>query len=505
MDFKLAQGPWKNIFSGQLEGHFSELLSSNEEFILSLVNDEEKGKKLGVLMECFLVYSVQGDLERLLEGQKGKALGLIVKGEKVEKYLMFSTTASYVSYNESAINQEVQEMIQRLEERGKAIQESSIAFEVELKKLKECSSEEKELFYSTPLIHLIFTAKQTIHVEKSIVEKTISIGETIIGITKEGTGIKEPFAYFKSALVVGGERKNRIHALRVLTESALLSRIPVIAFEFESEFSGLGNPSKDRKKLEKYKVDLEPLGFPTKTFEIIKDIRINLGKIDGLGFAELFGIENEKIKKEIVNLLNQKKFTSMTELISNAEKMPTTETFSDFNKQRMVRMLRVIDQVYPEILGDGNNVSEILKAAHKTLGRANIISLRSKDYRKNSLIIESILKELLELYESGKETSDLVIVLPKAEHILSSEQFSTTLQAIQDSLGKLQSKNKGVILEAENENEISEQAKTKTSAIVSLVKENDAAIQIQGQKSYRCFIRPSLSSETENLVEIIDI
>lgn len=492
MQFKVREGPWENISEGKFQGHEAEIYLNPEEVLLSIIFETENGKRLGALIQFFKIFSAKGNLEGFVETLPRNVIALNIHSEQQTfKFLILDSGIDYSSLKEEEFQEKTDKLLKKLKKSSEMTQDVAKAYDLELTELKECSNEEKEAFYSMPLVNLIVSP---VTERKPIWKESVTgVGEIIVGLTKEGNLVKEPLSLFQRIIVSEGERNARMLLVRVLLESVLLSKTPAIIIDWNGEFSGLSVPTEKIEELKEYKVELEPAGFPLKEFRLMDDLKVNLHAVNAEGMCEVLGLGEGRIRTAIVELIKKNKDAKIIPQLINAAKRSGMQNLSKFEQNKVFRVLNLFEHRYPGMLDGENNVEELAKHWAKSLGRASIISLKELDEREALLLIDSLLNELKNTY-SGKKGLNAVIVLPEAERILQRRQKQNKIiEDIQKNLLTLEESGIGYILETTTLNELEQEIEKNALAIAKVVKENDVGIQVKGRKSYRVSIRPSLS------------
>ncbi len=501
MDFKLNHGPWNKLFSGQIEEHEVEIYSNQKGMLLSMIYDEENGEKKGALIELFKVFFAKGELEHFAESLSKNAISFVKHSQAGNiKILMIDSGADYVKFEEELFAQEVDQKIEQLSAFSETVKESAKANELELNELEKASEEEKGFFSTMPLLQLILAPKLKKEIKSAIEGKPVTHGELILGKTKTGEMLKEPLAVFEKSVVIGGNHNERMKVIHVFSESALLSGFSTIIIDQEDNFELLKQQTSKPEKLKEFGVDIDPIGFPIKTFKPLEDIKVNLQVVNPKALLELFGLKKGIVLETIVKTMNENKTESIEELIKLVEQMPETKELNSFQKQRTMRVLQLIEETHPRLFSGTNNVEEIEKKGIKGIGRAGILKI-GKNPRENLLLINSIFKELLEKHKKEKKTSQLnsFIVFPKTDSLMRRESELSMVRETAETLKELSEYGVGFIAEAEHFTDLDENLRKEFESKLTIIKDDDVGIELENKKNYRITIRPSLSDCNSNL------
>ncbi len=499
MELKVREGPWRLFFSGEIEGHEVEVYTNPESLILALVFEKEGGRRIGVLVEIFKVFYCRGALENFIETLPKNAL-LVEKHEKEEtfKFFLIDSGITYAKYNEEEFSQETDSLLERIKSFSQMVTQVSRAYDVELLELEQCSSKEIEAFFSMPLIGLLVSPKaraMPVETKTVVVPESVSCGEIIFGLTKKGLVSREPISLFDRTIVYGGEEKDRKLLMHILIESALLSNIPTIVVDWNNSFKNLNYPNEEREKLQEFKVKIEPVGFPTRTFSIGKDIKADLNLLDAKSLVELFGFSSAEEEKILEAILKSGKHSSVFDAIKVVDALPLTENITNFKKNRVIRFLRLIDSIYPDFFGGENNIEEIVRDWNHRLGRAALINCEGRDETQVMIALLSLFRGL-KIYFQEKGISEALKVfafIPSAEKVVPRVRAKHINQLIATELLEMRKYGVGLAMSAPESVDVSKELKDNTRAMLSIIIRNDVGIQMTDRKYYRVLVRPPLS------------
>lgn len=497
--FKISEGPWKKLFEGKFQENDVEIYINPESIILVLIYEKEKDKVTGAIAELFKIFYSIGEAESFVETLPREVIVLTKHSPKETlKFLLLGSTPSYVKWGEKEFVGEVDRLLTRLKTSSNMIKDVSKAYELTLQELAESTDTVREAFFTQPLlVPLVSTYAHP--AEEGMAAPPISKGEIILGLTKEKRQVVEPLSLFAKTIVSGGDEKNRLHLLHLLVESALLSNVAVVLFDWEQQFSGLGEASKDLENLQKYKVDAEPIGFPVNHFRLFDQIVVDLNVINPKGLTELFGTGENVVNNLIISTLQKNKVAGITDLIEKIKAIKPSDAPTAFEINKAVRILALMNLRYPRLFIGENNIGEISKNWLKAIGRAGIINLKDMDNRAGLLITHNIIKGMLLHYKSKGKSSSLktMIVLPDAKKVILGESTSILSKEIVTCLDALATYGVGYVIGAEKLIDIAGELTKKAEAKINIVAGNDVGINLKDRKSYRVFVRPGLSRCTE--------
>lgn len=494
MEFNIASGPWTTVFKGMIEGHSTEVYSNNKDLFLSMVFDEKNGKIQGALIEFFKVFNVEGPLEEFIETLPKDALSFNIHSqEKTFKFFILMAGPTYALYNEDDMINETNDLLKKLESTTKIILDVSKVYDLKIIPLDKAKEEDKQAFYAMPIISLLLhpVIKARVGEEVIIREKPRIVGEILLGKSKTGQLIREPFEFFFKSLVLQGKPEERSHALNVLLESAILSSISCIVFEFSNEFDGLSYPAEDNKELRNAEIPLEPIGMPVKEFIAGTDFSVDLSLVEPETIIEMFGLGDTPAAKSIMKALQEKKASNINELIAYIKMLSVDDEFNEFQKKKAIRILKLIELIYPNFFNGKINTSEMIKAWHKGLGKANIIKIQALDERQKLFIIHSLIKTI-----SMQLTNEIktMLFMPEANKIIASAKKMLIQEKIKEELLNCSKKGLGFVLSAKTDLDLPKEIIEESNARINIVEERDAGIVIKGLKQYRIILRPCLSN-----------
>lgn len=496
MEFAVRRGPWKPVFSGTTEGHRLELYANKESMLLSVIYDEEDGKVSGALIEVFSVFSTKEEAERLVEGLKHDAF-LLEKhsGSETLKFVVLDSGPGYAAYEEDDFLREAHSLIDRIERASSLVKDVAKSFDVELKEIHLAPENEKAAFYSIPFTSTMLMpspAKRIQPKKLEAAETAAGHGEIIFGVTKQGGIVSEPLSFHSKTLVSGGNEAERIHMLRIVAESALLSHAPTVIIDWRNSFEGMNLPAGSIKGLKEHGVNVEPIGFPVTNFSVPEEIKADLNIASLEAVTELFGFADKKILAVVSPAL---KAGNVPQALKQLEEIKDSE-ISGFQKDRIARILRLLDEIYPAFFNGKNDVAEIAKIWGKALGRAGIINFAKIDKRQALLVMHSLAKELLEHFKKQESQNALkcFVIAPEISSILGNEDSLIARETI-DSLLEFEKAGIGFALSSQDKLDLVKRLADSCSSRISIVKGNDIGIQSESGKSYRISARPALSKE----------
>lgn len=498
MDFRLSKGPWTTLFEGVMEGHKTEVIANPDGLLLAIVYETEGEKQAGGLIQCYRVFRAKGNLENFIDTLPRRALSLVKHSkENTYKFLLLDSGSAYAVNEEEAFIKETDALMAKIQSFSSLVREVSTAYDIDLIDLEACAEEEKIAFYSIPLLGLLISP--VIKKKKEKTEIELSHGEIVLGITKQGTIVKEPFDFFEKTIVSGGEKRDRLHLFHVLIESSLLSNIPAIVVDWNNAFSGLHFPNENTQQLKRYKVELDPLGFPLSFYRVGQELKADLDHISSKAFIESFGLKNNPQGTIIGKAMAMGKSNDIFQLIDRVNELPEGDKVTPFKKREAARILMLIESIYPKLFTGKNPIQQISGGWVRGIGRANILLFEKNDLRKNLLVLQSLINGLLKQFKGSEKSESLkaLLFLSGADTAIPHFKSNSVSEKIASDISKLREYGVGFILESKDKVNIAREVKDQAECFLSVIKNNDVGVNVKNRKNYRVLVRPGLSKCTE--------
>jgi len=502
MEFKLSDGPWSTLFKGEIQGHALEVIANPAGLILAIVYESADGKKTGLLVQCYKVFLAKGNLEGFIDTLPRKAILLEKHSEnQTNKFLLLDSGMTYSAYEENAAIQETDALMAKIRSFSSLVREVSTAYDIDLLDLENASDEEKMAFHSIPLVGLLISP--AVKRKESAMRIEMGHGEIMLGITKKGAIVKEPFDFFDRVMVSGGGKGDRMHLFHVLIESALLSNIPATVIDWGNSFSGLKFPNENAEELKKYKVDLDRLGFPLTFYSVGQDLKADLNHIAPAAFLEAFGLAGTPQGVIIEQAMGIGKSGDIAKLIDRVNEIPEGEHVTPFKKREVIRILALIENIYPKLFSGANPIKQISQGWVRGIGRANIVLLEKNDLRKNFLVLQSVVRGLLAEFKAMGKSSGIKALLFLSEGNMVVPQFkgSSISGQIAADLAKAREYGLGFVIETKDKVNIAKEVKDQIQCSLAVIQGNDVGVSVKNRKNYRVLVRPGLSKCTETRLQ----
>ncbi|MFA4856031.1 MAG: hypothetical protein WC634_05630 [archaeon] len=498
MKFGLRDGPWKTLFEGSFQGHEMEILMNPEQAMLLAIYDKEGEETAGVLLQVFSVFSAVGETETFIESLQREAVALSRHdGKHTAQFLAVASKPAYSKAEEEKIASSVDTLLAEAKEAGEKTETIAKSFDLQLTPIAKSSSAVRQAFFSQPFA-IPMLAREAKRIEMEQEETMIQTGTkgaaVILGTNKAGKQVREPLELFQRTIVSDGTMEQRADFVRIIVESYLLGNTPAVVFDEEGYFSGLKYPTKKISELQAYGIKTEPMGFPVKEFEAGKSVKVNMNAISPAGFLELFGCGDEEAEKMLSQALKKGRVETPEQLIDRIESLEASDAQNPFVKKRLQRIVKLAETIYPELFGGPNNMEEIVQSWFKKIGKASIISVDKTDPRSLTFILDSLTEEAVSFFSRQDETQNakLLIAIPRIEKVFAIKD-SLILKDLIKMLTEMKRFGISFIIGADKRNDISKEIIQIAETKVSIIKENDAAIDFPETKNYRVLLRPSLS------------
>ncbi|MFA5126002.1 MAG: hypothetical protein WC462_03295 [archaeon] len=488
MDFKVDFGPWETIFSGQTYGHEVEIVSNPESFFLIIIYDKKEGRNLGAIIEGYKAYYAKGLMESFLQTLPKPSFGIEkTNGEKTSKIFFLSFDPFYVDFRQEDYTRKIDSIIRKTEENASTIIDLARASSVDLRELSTVPKAEY-----APILGDPFTMKALISGQNSagiskldISQKTPIQEENFpliqLGLSKARGIIKEPSENLLRTQIIGqGNALN--YGIYILAENFLLENIPIIVFDSNDYYSGLGVSSNDSTLLKDELVEFEPLGFSVRKLSAKESIKISLKDTDLFFALELIGLQDPEFQKNLSLFCFTVRAGTPEELI---QKVMETKELSDYEKMRAERILRIVDKSFKGLFGAETPAEELIKEIPGKVGRATVLDTKRLSNEEKILFMHTIMRQLTKSISQTKAIN-CVMLMPEAGLLFeqSSEKASTTIM-------RLENRGLGIVMGAEKE--IPEVLVNTMTAKMNIVSGKDVAVSIRGKRNYRVMLRPSLS------------
>jgi len=487
----MNHGPWREIFYGEWSGYEVHLYENPDKYAAVLVfeKDQKTNQTKGVLILLNKIFVCEGDPSGLASSVGSFALVM----EKFyptfkAKYLILSSGPRYSKPD--LITSTLDEAFEEVEKRSDDAMAKSKNFGLNMVELGRAPEEYAAQLFQEPTIlpGLIF---------REMPEK-ITESKVIIGKRPDGTKAEESVRSFLSTVVTGSDAQ-RIDALQVITENAVLGGMTSIIFDDDDSFANMSVPNKKFAYADF--PDLQPIGMPLKTLHP-GETTIDLNYLNKDLFREVIRVEEKpgdysgKESAEMLdNILNNergkiRKLDDFEQLL-----LKTKEEEKMFHVYRAIRWVRLLSRVFPGYLDGRIKIDELVQPYMKTSGSISRIDLKGVPLHIKKAFIYSVMRSLFEEYASQKIVRSKVMgIIPYGEKYLPKNPKKKLDFAIVDILMRCAEVGIGFATSAEHEVDLLPEIVDRASMRITFIKDNEIALKERSGKPYRAAIRPRLSA-----------
>ena len=488
MEFKLDFGPWETIFAGTTYGHEVEIASNPESFFIVVIYDKKDGRKVGAVIEGYQAYYAKGNIEAFIQTLPKQCIGIAKNlGDKTSKLFFISFEPFYLDFKEEDYTRKIDVQIRKTLDTAETIVDLARASSIELKELSAAPKADYAPILGDPFILKTLVAGQRTpdlaRVEVKGIAETYEEKEAVIqiGLSKAREIIYETTDNLRRTQFIG-EGKSVSYALYIFAENFLLEDTPLIIFDSQDYFDGLGAATPDSFSLKEDLVDFEPLGFPMRKLVAKGGVRISLKDTDLFLVTDLLGMNDPEFQKNIALLSVALRVDTPEELIP---KILETKELSEYDRLKAERLLAILSKKYPDLFGEALESSELVKMIPGKIARAVLLDTRELLRREKIIFMHSIMRQLTRSAGQTKSTN-AVLIIPEAHLLFDHDPDKTTT-----TLMRLTNRGYGIILGVHEE--VPEELEKTLATKMNVVTGKDIAVTIKGKRSYRVILRPSLS------------
>ncbi len=497
--FRISNGPWERLFSGTFQQHEVELYSNPEKMLMILVYEKKLDRTEGAIVELYKAFSAVGDVESFTETLPREALIITKHDERsTTKFLLLGSKPAYVRWVEDEFIREVDSLAKRLETSSVLIKDVSKAYELTIEEMGTSPEQVRNAFFAMPMLTPLLATSY--HppagtAQEAPGQKSRIRSEIMLGLTRDRQRVVEPIELFMKTVVTEGEKGDRSRVMVVLGESALLSNTPTIFFDFSKSFSGIGEANRNLPEIQKYMVEVDPIGFPLKSFKPRESLRIDLNALKPEHIAEAFGAGDKDFARILKSALDSGKVGSIEQLIENVSKTAPTEEFSEFGILKAARILKLISIRYPFLFGVENDIAEMARQGSSNIARAAVLEFENIDERSITLICYSLLREIYDYFKAkGPAQGTRAMILMPNVHAFQAKDRQKLIAAEMISMIKEFSRyGIGFVIGSEHHIDIEPALREQGEAEINVVSGNDISVQLKNRKAYRVLVRPTLS------------
>ncbi len=478
--FKFVEGPWTDFFKGQILGHQITIYKNPDNKMIVIIEDKEKD---GALVEVYDFLYAEGLIDDFISTLP-KTIIALTKHDKNRSvsFLAAPSLPTYADYVE--IEDIVKEQLLKTKITKENILEVAKAYGLHLETLDNADEEIRQTFFTHPLIAPIISSTVQAEAEMSAFK---AYNEIILGTNKKKQPIREPLSFFRKAVLTGSDFNGRLHFMHVFAESISLVKLPVIIFDFENYFEGLKEQTDKIKQLEESGIDLNPLSFPMQEYELNKDLKINISVLDAKTFLEKHGVRDEKIAHILNNIISHKP-KNIEQFIEKAKSIDS-KIVNENLKLKIIRILALINSYNKGLYGEGNDIDALTESKFKGMGTIHRIKVKKGD-DENIFFLYALTEELKRFLKEQNRAG--FIIIPKLHRFIGFPPFGELENKIVENIKEITDIGFGAILDEDNIIILPEEIKN-FDTYLTVIHGRDASISFRSKRSYRIYIRPSLS------------
>jgi len=476
----ISLNTWNTLCDGRY-GSLEYSILYQEDIFVSILKLRDQAS---ALVQVYKVFSVQGDIETFVNTLPYPAIlyekHFNIGENSTFKYIFLNTDIEYAEIN--TLSSYVDKKIQELNKRIGSVISIIKSYNIKLLSLKLASEDARNYFFSDPgIVKILSNLPPALDFSRTTLDKLIMGKKNDILVTTS-------LELQKSVTVVNGFFDNRIYALKVICENYLLSSKTVIVLDPTKMFVTLAYPQSDNSVLIDYDLRMDPFGFPVKPIESI-DIKIPLGVVPLNAFINLFKLSS--IEQKILEKTYSSNLVTINDLRKKIVVQGIDEEFSDFEKQRLLSKLILLDKRYENRFGQ-TDLAILFEQRYKHIGSVKLLSVDSTDPIYPYFVCQ-VINQLSLLVKD-----DVLLVLPESADIFNN------LFIGRDVVDKIKANPRICILLSSKLITDFRDGKL-TDVIISMINDNDAVIQYPNRDPLRLLLRPTLTSSNINYKKIESI
>ncbi len=480
MQLDLPFGPWSKMASAHWGDYPLTIYQNPDKEMLLALFEKDSDKVKGVLTYLKKGFVVEGDPSKFLPSQR-RDLVLISKYSREHSgtYLLVSSSPTYIEYNQDSLVKAITAQHAELEASAKVTIEIMKGFDCRATDFKAVPADRLSGLLGDP-----FSIFSFFSLSPGGQAAAPSSARCMLGIDHGNDTVEAKLSSFRMMMASGGRTRDRLHAMHVVIEDALLNNIPVMIFDTTGSFTGLAIPSKDTSKYEEFHLNSIPLGFPFKQFELEKGLFIDLSNVTAEVFLRSFYLEKSDLAGVIkrVYVIKESAFSTLSDLVVALSEMQETPEFTKYAINKAVRAVEVIQKSTPSFFAK-NNVAD-LSGLFVGVGKVVHVNL----FRQQPEIVSLATYSLLEPLTSAVSTNIRMLVVFE-------QDVSTVSEDIIAKFRELSEKGVGIAVHAEHDLDLS---RVKRPATLKFeIVGSEAVVTEEGEKQRRISIRPAYSHDSE--------
>jgi len=468
----ISLNTWNTLYEGKYGDQELNILYQDDIFVSFL----RLRDKTNVLIQVYKVFVVKGEIETFASTLPYPAIvyhkHVDIGSKNNFKYLLLHTETEHVDVN--TLSYHVDKKITALNKMVGSVISVIKSYNIKLISLKLASERDNTYFFSDPEV-----IKSLSNMPLSLDFKASTpLDKLILGKKKDVT-VTTSLKNLKSVAVYGSNFDERMYVSKVVCENYLLSSKTVIVFDTLNQFVSLGYPQQNADILENFELNMDPFGFPVRKINYL-DLKIPLNKIPFDAFTNIFSFKD--VSLNILRSVYNEKISTLKDLIEAVKEIKITEEMNDFEKQRVLSKLLILDKKYGSFFGK-TDISLLFRQRYQNIGSAKIISLNPKDP-----LYPYFVKHLVDQISLSIK-DDVLLVFPELSSVFNNIYLSDTiLQVIKEN----------TLISSLFTSKYETDFRDGNPSMVKMyaVKENDVVVYYPNRDPIRLLLRPSFTSST---------
>jgi hypothetical protein len=362
----ISLNTWNTLYEGKYGDQELNILYKEDIFVSFL----RLRDKTNALIQVYKVFVVKGDVETFASTLPYPAIVYHkhLTNDENYKYFLIHTETEYVDIN--TLSYHVDKKITELNKMISSVISVIKSYDIKLISLKMAGEKNNNYFFSDPDVLKILTNMPLVLDFKS----SSPLDKLILGKKKDVT-ITTSLSNLKHVSIFGKDLDERLFASKIICENYLLSSKTIIVFDRLNNFLSLGYPQQNTDIFDKFKIDMDPFGFPIKKINY-KEIKMPLYKVPLNAFLDIFSFKG--VLGKIISQVYDKEVYTITDLIKKIENIPESKEINSFEKTRIVSRLLILKKKYDSFFGK-TNFSKIFRQRYKNIGSVKIIDIDKDD------------------------------------------------------------------------------------------------------------------------------
>jgi len=478
----LPHGPWKTLLSGVWSGKEISYHENPEHELLVMIYDHRGDAIRGMVFFMVKLFSIDGKVGSFADALEVNSVVIQKKTPTFKgSFLAIMTDPEYIRFTPRELISAAERHFDEMEKKSAEARKKAGDFSIKLIEQRYAQLDKTNELFGEPLaLPSLVVRKEGLGLSSKQPK-----GRVHLGITLDGKKSEEGIGSFLLTTVFGPDTKRALH---VIMEGCLLNGVSGVTF---GGFEKAEVPNKNTDDYNKYGIDVEPLGMPTRRFWPGSDFFIELGLLNKELFGDITGAGQGKAT-ELIGKVLKKKPTKMSQIIQ--ELMATKEEENKYFAARGVRVCRLLDLAYPGLFNGKLEPKEIVAPWLKKMGRIAIINTKSLRPSIKKGIIYATIKTLYESYKREFASNAMKVLIVVGEKDIYGKG-RTVLDRETNSLLKLIGDyGIGVCIDAKSAMDIDADIRQNATMQIQTMEANSASVKEHTKRPYRIKLRPTLSA-----------